>query len=122
MDEDTGSPKASPRNSPFTSPRSSNQWCRPAVDSPHLAAQRGHGVAPFIVDTVVEASEEEKVPADDDDLQAAAAAAAAAAASQPGQHLTIPAKEALESSSSAETLTGASARRTVGPFCLSLPP
>lgn len=96
-----GSPKASPRNSPFTSPRGSNQWSsRPSVGDVSISRRgsRFDGVE------IRETPYEEEAEAE----KSAANTGATLGAGSKGakqQHLTIPNK-GMELSSSAETLSG----------------
>ncbi|XP_045030323.1 ras-specific guanine nucleotide-releasing factor 1 isoform X1 [Daphnia magna] len=97
-----GSPKASPRNSPFTSPRGSNQWSsRPSVGDVSVSRRGSRFDGVEIRETPnEEEAETEKSSANTGPSQ-----------SGPGtkerskqQHLTIP-KKGMELSSSAETLS-----------------
>lgn len=98
-----GSPKASPRNSPFTSPRGSNQWSsRPSVGDVSVSRRGSRFDGVEIRETPnEEEAETEKSSANTGPSQGG-----------PGtkerskqQHLTIP-KKGMELSSSAETLSG----------------
>lgn len=79
----SASPKVSPRNSPFTSPRGSNQWGR--LNEGGFASRRG---SRFDTDKETKEQEMERQTLE----------------KEPRQHLSIP--KTLESSSSAETLIG----------------
>jgi hypothetical protein len=98
-----GSPKASPRNSPFTSPRGSNQWSsRPSVGDVSVSRRgsRFDGVE------IRETPNEEEA-----EMEKSAANTGPSQGIQgikeriKQQHLTIPNK-GMELSSSAETLSG----------------
>lgn len=109
-----GSPKASPRNSPFTSPRGSNQWSSRASVGELAISRRG---SRFDGVEIRETPYEEEAEAREERTAGAAtlAAPAGGAASSPAagagtkrqQLLTIPNK-GVEVSSSAETLSGKS--------------
>lgn len=101
----TGSPKASPRNSPFTSPRGSNQWSsRPSVGDVSISRRGSRFDGVEIRETPYEEeAETEKTSPNATASQSTSGPATKERSKQ--QHLTIPSK-GMELSSSAETLSG----------------
>jgi hypothetical protein len=99
----TGSPKASPRNSPFTSPRGSNQWSsRPSVGDVSVSRRGSRFDGVEIRETPnEEEAEMEKSAANTGPSQGCQGTKERSKQ----QHLTIPNK-GMELSSSAETLSG----------------
>lgn len=99
-----GSPKASPRNSPFASPRGSNQWnSRPSVGDLSISRRGSRFDGVEIRETPYEEEAAEMEKSNVAGSTIASTAVKERTAKQ--QHLTIPHK-GMEVSSSAETLSG----------------
>lgn len=109
MIKTVGSPKASPRNSPFASPRGSNQWnSRPSVGDLSVSRRGSRFDGVEIRETPYEEEAEmEKSSAATGSNPVGSSASTAKERSVKQQHLTIPHK-GMEVSSSAETLSGKS--------------
>lgn len=98
---------ASPRNSPFTSPRGSNQWSsRPSVGDVSISRRGSRFDGVEIRETPYEEeAEAEKTTSTTTTTQSQTTTGPPTKERSKQQHLTIPTK-GMELSSSAETLSG----------------